>query len=87
MKNTKASRAAIAAAALALVAQHGGKDAEIDIQQLAGVLAKQMPCHRNTAKRHLIAALRGDCAAQWGGTRDGAGRPRRKRNGDGAHCS
>lgn len=78
MNNTKASRLAIAAAARALVEQHGGEDASLVLRYLAALLAEQMPCHYNTARRHLKDALRGDCAAQWGGKRDGAGRPRKE---------
>jgi hypothetical protein len=78
--NTKERSDAIQAAARALLVER-----EIDIKQqvlfrpLAQELVKRADCHYDTAKRHIAKAVRrarGEMAAQWGGAREGAGRPK-----------
>lgn len=78
--NTKARSLEIQAAARALLLAHGWKPEEqVPYRELAPALMEQVGCAVDTAKRNLVKAgriLRGEEAAQWGGTRPGAGRPR-----------
>lgn len=77
--NNKERSSAIQAAARALL-----EERQIDIEQpvpyreLAPTLVARVKCDISTAKRHIVRAariMRGEMVAQWGGKRDGAGRP------------
>ena len=50
----------------------------VDLKTLAPIMANEMGCHIETARRHLSKAarrLRGEDVASRGGKREGAGRP------------
>lgn len=81
MATSKKERSvAIQSAARALLVER-----QIDIEQsvpyreLAPVLVERVKCDISTAKRHIVKAariMRGERVAQWGGAREGAGRPK-----------
>jgi len=79
--NTRARSAALQDAARALIVARG-MDATTDTvpRVWAAEFAAQQGCTIETARRHLAKAarrMRGEVSAVWGGTRPGAGRPRK----------
>lgn len=79
--NTKARSLEIYAAAVDLVGPIDASEA-VEIRPLAHKLAKQVNCHYDTAKRHIVKAIRrkrGELVKlhqDWGGSRKGAGYPK-----------
>lgn len=83
--NKRERVAALAAAARAFLVERGHNlDTPVPLRQWAPEFAAAQQCHQDTAKRHLARAvrlLRGEAAVQWGGRRQGAGRPGKEEEG------
>lgn len=81
--NTRARSQAIQDAARALLVERQINITQrVDIRALAKDFSAAFGCHYDTAKRHLAQAVRlarGEAprATDWGGQREGAGRPPR----------
>lgn len=80
MNNTRERSDAIQTTARALLeARAIDITKQVDIAALVPALVEQTDCHPDTAKRHIAKAVRrarGEAAANWGGARPGAGRPK-----------
>jgi len=78
--NTKARSQKILAAAHAILEEEGDNVTEArEIRSLAKILETRVNCHYDTAKKAIAKARRqkrGQLAAEWGGARPGAGRPK-----------
>lgn len=84
MKNTKARHAELMAAAAAILTEQSvDVTRQVAIRPLAHLLADRDGCHYETAKRVIARAIRlrrGELPGEWGGKREGAGRPPTPKN-------
>ncbi len=85
MPNTKARSQYLQSIAAEIVAA-AGIDVSVQVpadvrRRLMGQMVERAACHPDTAKRKIMRAIRlarGELVAQWGGAREGAGRPRKE---------
>ena len=79
--NTKARSEELQTIAAAIVAASGVSLTErVELRPLYKLMAKQSGCHYTTAKQHIAKAIRRARhkfqPVEWGGKRNGAGRPK-----------
>ncbi len=83
--NTKARNEELQILAAEIVAASGVSLTErAEIRPLAKLMAERSGCHYTTAKQHIAKAMRRARykkfqTAEWGGKRDGAGRPKQEK--------
>ena len=81
MTNTRSYSQSLAAAASQLLAASGADITKpVPVLPLAKQMAEATGCHITTAKSHIARAIRRarhEPDPTWGGTRPGAGRPKR----------
>jgi hypothetical protein len=82
--NTKARSEELQTLAAEIVAASGVSLTErVELRPLAKLMAERSGCHYTTAKQHIAKAMRRARhkfqPAEWGGKRDGAGRPKQEK--------
>lgn len=86
--NSKARSEQLATLAAELVAASGVSLTErIDLRPLYKLMVDRSGCHYTTAKQHIARAMRrarfeAYPPPEWGGKREGAGRPKENKNGN-----